>query len=412
MTGEDKSAAASGADPHAAEAPEPVLPDVIELPRAWSSHRGEWFGIEDAPTMLHIQVGAREAALCHAGKEFRFSVADGDLVALLHMAFAVHADIPVPAWPAGNDGPDDGPSAGAAREVALHGRLRSGQAVAMVVESGLHHVLANVRPALAGHVEAVHQQRVALRRLRAALALFQPCLQPSLQPGPAEAVRAELGRLGRVLGAARDWDVFCLDILPGLPGDVLPEAERQRLQDAAGDHRRITYQAVSRDLDDVAIAALVGSVTGWLSAKEAVSGVPEGQLKDGRLKDIAPDLLSRLERNVRHRGRHIARRSEDELHALRKAAKQLRYGVAFLQPLFKAKLVKPYLHAAEQLQACLGELNDLANGARLARELGVDSACDGAATTVAAHLNGRKAAAADRARDGWRLFSTVDPFWA
>src|SRR3954465_2439487 len=52
--------------------------------------------------------------------------------------------------------------------------------------------------------------RVAVRRLRAVLTLFAP----HLEPHATAAFQHELRRMGRVYGEARDWDVFCLELLP------------------------------------------------------------------------------------------------------------------------------------------------------------------------------------------------------
>ncbi len=58
-------------------------------------------------------------------------------------------------------------------------------------------------PVLKGKdIDAVHDMRVASRRLRAALAVFGPCL-----PNEAQTWRREIRRLTRSLGMARDLDV-------------------------------------------------------------------------------------------------------------------------------------------------------------------------------------------------------------
>src|SRR5687767_3634942 len=57
-------------------------------------------------------------------------------------------------------------------------------------------------------IEHVHQLRVATRRARAALDLFEVCLAN----GAAKQARKLLRRIRRAAGAARDWDVF-LDML-------------------------------------------------------------------------------------------------------------------------------------------------------------------------------------------------------
>lgn len=56
----------------------------------------------------------------------------------------------------------------------------------------------------AGDVEAVHDMRVACRRMRVALSNFAACCRPEV----GRTIRARLGRLADALGALRDLDVM------------------------------------------------------------------------------------------------------------------------------------------------------------------------------------------------------------
>ncbi|MCH1933218.1 CHAD domain-containing protein, partial [Shewanella sp. A25] len=58
------------------------------------------------------------------------------------------------------------------------------------------------------------------------------------------------------------------------------------------------------------------------------------------LSEAAPDLLERVDRKVRRRGRGIRQRSMEELHALRKALKRLRYALEFLSGLCPEKALR------------------------------------------------------------------------
>src|SRR4051812_6350129 len=86
----------------------------------------------------------------------------------------------------------------------------------------LHQLLSNERVLRETRgPEAVHQMRVAMRRLRAAMSLFKAMLADERQ----DAIRSELRWIANVLGAARDLDVFMADVLdpvrkkhPGEPG--------------------------------------------------------------------------------------------------------------------------------------------------------------------------------------------------
>jgi CHAD domain-containing protein len=69
-------------------------------------------------------------------------------------------------------------------------------------------------------VKAVHDMRVAIRRLRSALAVFAPCYQRRPQHRATRAFR----RLGRRLGAVRDADVHLGVLRSALAGAT--DAER------------------------------------------------------------------------------------------------------------------------------------------------------------------------------------------
>ena len=89
------------------------------------------------------------------------------------------------------------------------------------IDAALVHLLANVGPAERADVEGVHQVRVAVRRLRAALALFKP----HLPPVTLGRFNDELRRLGGIFGRARDWDVFVCETLSIAEKDM-PEPGR------------------------------------------------------------------------------------------------------------------------------------------------------------------------------------------
>src|SRR5262245_34723010 len=77
--------------------------------------------------------------------------------------------------------------------------------------------------ARSGDVEAVHQLRVAARRLRSTLQLFTPLL-PAASVG---ATTEGLGWLGRGIGSVRDLDVLALAV--SARGRRLPDDARAAL---------------------------------------------------------------------------------------------------------------------------------------------------------------------------------------
>lgn len=72
-------------------------------------------------------------------------------------------------------------------------------------------------------IEAVHDMRVATRRLRAAMEVFEPCFPPKRHRKTLKRVK----KLADALGERRDCDV-AIEFLEGFADD-LPDGDRERL---------------------------------------------------------------------------------------------------------------------------------------------------------------------------------------
>ncbi len=133
------------------------------------------------------------------------------------------------------------------------------EALAEIVLSGIIHLRGNEACVLArAHEEGVHQMRVATRRLRSCLIIYEDLL-------PAEERRylvKELKWLIGELGPARDWDVFLAEILGPVVKDLPGEATLGLLRDAAEDQRERAYkraQAAIRSERYVGLALLLSA---------------------------------------------------------------------------------------------------------------------------------------------------------
>jgi CHAD domain-containing protein len=222
-----------------------------------------------------------------------------------------------------------------------------------ILTAALGHLLANQPAALAGEVEGVHQMRIAVRRLRSAVALFEN----HLDANAAQRFGAELKHLGQALGSVRDWDVYCRDILPRVEQHA-PAAKPQFLRGPAAAARD---EALHRLKQELATPAFTSLVVGLAALTEGETGGllrEGGKLEDEQLSDLAPKLLRRAIRKMQRRGRHLGRRSIEELHELRKTLKRVRYGVEFLSSLGKPKHVRAFLDGCKDLQERLGAIND------------------------------------------------------
>jgi CHAD domain-containing protein len=82
--------------------------------------------------------------------------------------------------------------------------MQAGNAFTVIGLCCLDHALSNERAIAEGDAEGVHQMRVGLRRLRAAISLFKDLAAGS----GTEAVKRELKWLTGRFGQARDFDVL------------------------------------------------------------------------------------------------------------------------------------------------------------------------------------------------------------
>jgi CHAD domain-containing protein len=196
--------------------------------------------------------------------------------------------------------------------------------------------------------------RIAIRRARAALMLFKPTLEPHALAQFTDALR----RLGRLFGEARDWDVFCTDMLTSAEAGGVDRSWLDLLREPAEAQRAVAHAHVASELEAPLLTATVLGLQTW----DAASDTP--------LADAAPALLAKLDQKVRHRGRHIAKLDDEGLHKLRKSLKKLRYGIEFLAPLLREKDTKQYLHDCKSLLKRLGALNDAVVAVALAEQLG------------------------------------------
>ena len=89
-----------------------------------------------------------------------------------------------------------------AYEPELSAGTSAGRAFTLIARACLRQLLANESAAKKRNAEALHQMRIALRRLRAAISLFSTVVSDAR----VEAIKAELKWLGRELSPARDLD--------------------------------------------------------------------------------------------------------------------------------------------------------------------------------------------------------------
>lgn len=250
------------------------------------------------------------------------------------------------------------------KQVDLHRTIQVREAFARLSGALLDDLLANQPAVLGGdEVEGIHRMRIGIRRLRSLLVLFEPCLEAQA----ASRFTDELRRLGRVLGVARDWDVFLAETLPAATVTPADRKTIEPLRAAAMERQHDAHQAAKKAVQEPSFTRFILAFGAWSHDTE---GAMPGR-GPRRLKEIAPKMLDRLARKVRKRQGAIDPEALATLHALRKSAKKLRYAIEYFDGLYGKKSRRYYKRYAA-LQKRLGELNDLATLQRLSQELAAE----------------------------------------
>ena len=229
---------------------------------------------------------------------------------------------------------------------SLPASLRAGctpeEALAQMVGSALSQALPNAAELVSGTAapEHLHQLRVALRRLRAALRVFAAWAP---DPAAALALEADWREPFGLLGTARDADVVATTLLPALAAagaPPLPAPPRAQGSSPADLVRGSAFNSLLlRSLALCAPPALPAA---------AAEPMPTAQAA------IRP-----LWRRVRRGTQSFMQDSVEEQHRLRKRIKRLRYALEAVQPLLKRKAGERFLRALRRALAALGDLNDL-----------------------------------------------------
>ncbi|MCJ2014213.1 CYTH and CHAD domain-containing protein [Methylobacterium sp. J-076] len=227
-----------------------------------------------------------------------------------------------------------------------------------VARSCLRHLRLNETAFLDGPRDpsALHQMRVALRRLRSALSLCAPLFEGDPK---ATALADEIKRVTEPFGEARNLDVFLHDTLPVLaehnPGDPALDAVSEKAKAA----RERAYLAVQGILASPQWRGLLLDIAGWVEV--GPWSEQDAARQDGR--HFAAGILDKARRRVKKRGKGLRHLDAHTRHRARISAKKLRYGAEFFADLFpkpKAqKRQKAFGDALSELQDHLGALNDI-----------------------------------------------------
>ena len=212
-------------------------------------------------------------------------------------------------------------------------------------------------------IEKLHDMRVAVRRMRAAVQLFRHYLPKK----HAAYLRKDLRRLGRALGPARDCDVMLANLeayraeLPAPTQDTFAplvrrwQKKRGRAHNAmvrylAGKRYRLLKQRIGPLLE------LVGppvAASGTLNGQATAPTAPQEPL----VATETPRLITKRYAKLLAYGPSLHGASIQTLHTVRIDCKRLRYALEFLRETLSPQ-AEAAIEVIKHAQDHLGEMND------------------------------------------------------
>jgi len=364
-----------------------------------------------------IRAGSAAQSICELG----FELERGDPAALLEFAVELNASIGVRFESERKVDRgyalfgDERPRAQKASSIELERDASLGDAMLDSLRSCADQIVANLACSREGvDPEGVHQLRIGIRRLRAALGLFRDALPEHEWMN----LRGELRWLASESGQVRDLDVFIEQFLVPAARFVADPKPLECLQAIAVSRRNALQQAFRKKLDSARFTRLV-LVIGQCLQRCSANGIGRVAYRDSLSKpaaEFASRALAKRYAKAEERGAAAASGSMADRHALRIELKKLRYASEFLASLFRKKRGRRFIRELEGLQEVLGSLNDVRVARRLARSLGeAREASRAELERGATALDGWTAQLVSRAEPKlakrWQHFAEVEPFW-
>jgi inorganic triphosphatase YgiF len=234
-------------------------------------------------------------------------------------------------------------------------------AFSQIAQSCIRHFRLNETLLLqSGDVNALHQARVGLRRLRSAFSLFRQLFDGD---SVADGLRSELCWLAGALGDVRNLDV----LIGRTDGDI-----RHRLAKARVEALAVAMESLKSDR----ARTLMLDLAEWLAIGRWRMAPGDARRSAAPIEHVAAGLLDDHRRSLKKKGQHLSRLDDEHRHKVRIEAKKLRYAAEFFASLWKSKKARrryrDFLAALEELQEVLGALSDLATAPHVFAQLGLE----------------------------------------
>ncbi len=251
--------------------------------------------------------------------------------------------------------------------------------------------------------ESVHDLRVAVRRLRNALASYRPLFDRE----QSEPLRDELGWLAAALGGPRDAEVVH-ELIRGLLDEVDPVLVRGPVRARVDKELHQRFVTTRTEL----LAAMTSQrYFDLVDRLEAFALAPPWtDPAHEQARRVLPKRLDHDWKRLRARVRAAERDAEAggsaaDLHAVRKAAKRVRYAAEALVPLYGTDAER-MVRAHERIQTVLGDHHDAVEAQAALVDLAGHAASAGengfTYGVLHAHLEARRSSRSTDFEEAWQ----------
>jgi triphosphatase len=307
--------------------------------------------------------------------------------------------------------------------VTLAPDIATRDAFRLVASSCVKQIIVNKPALLAGNPEGLHQMRVGLRRLRAAISLFSDILEER----ETEAIKSKLKWLTEELGPAREFQVFLTGVVEPARRHHRQLIGMRRLSHDLAEQRRLSEERAHNAVRSERFRRLLLTLAAWLE----IGGWrhPRADLLrergDAPIAVSAAAQLRRLAKKIRKKGRRLAKLDRYRRHKLRIQVKKLRYASEFFETVFpgkkSSKLHGGFVSALEDIQERLGDLNDIVMHEDMTADIARSPSPNGrakersrrafAAGVLMGHEDARLDSVLAEAVAACETFAKAKPFW-
>ena len=241
-----------------------------------------------------------------------------------------------------------------AKSINLPTDMSTEEAFVAIVNNCLDQLRANEEAVLSiEDDEAIHQFRVALRRLRAIVSAYRDLVDDDVQA----MISIDLRWMQRQFGPARDLDVLIAETLQPIHARLRGQAAFDQLIETAETARTEARRAAHLAIENPRYVAMLIQFYRHLHSGDWRRASGRARL-GAPIADFARPLLQSRHKRLLKLGARYQALPENELHRLRILAKKMRYAAEAFHSLYKPKAAKKYLTSLATIQDSLGSLND------------------------------------------------------